>query len=341
MTGCATSVKTPGQEPPKVQLAWPAPPDAARFAFEATLRNGSNIRKEETPEDRMLDMLTGRRPPPDEPVYRKPSAIVARLGRIYLADPPTRSIHVFDVPRRRLFTVGVREPNVVINPIALAVDKEGRLYVLDAKLMQVLVFDALGLYLSGIDLSGQVSRPVGLAVARDGQLIYVVDRGSVEGDDHKVVAFMPDGSKAFNLGSRGRAPGQFDMPIAAAVSPDDRLHVLDAGNFRVQSFDRGGRFVSAFGSIGNTLGQFSRMRSIAADGDGNLYVTDATFNNVQIFNAEGSLLMWLGRAGRENLPGQYGLIGAIAVDETGRLYVVDQLHPKVEVFRRVDRGQPG
>lgn len=342
LPGCSSSPSGGSADaPPEYQLVWPEPPNEARFVFEAELRNQSDIRKE-TDEERLRRILTGRSTMSEQPVYRKPSAVAARNGRIYVADPPTGSIFVFDVPRGRLFQMGVREPNRVLAPVALAVDREGRVYALDGKLNKVFAFDALGLFLFAIDTAKDITKPAGLAVSPDGQRIYVVDRGSVDNDDHKVVAYAPDGRELHRLGPRGAAPGELNIPLSATVAPDGNLHVLDSGNFRVQTFDRDGRFVSTFGALGNGLGQFSRARSIAADPDGNIYVSDASFNNVQIFNPAGELLMWLGGPGRTNLPGQFGLIGAIAVDETGRLYVSDQYHQKIEVFRRADaRKQRG
>lgn len=336
LQGCSSSPKGDTADAKlEYQLLWPEPPNEVRFIFEAELRNQSDIRKE-TEEERMRRILTGRSTMSEQPVYRKPSAVAARKGRIYVADPPTNSIFVFDVPRGRLFQMGVRDPNRVQAPLALALDQEGRVYTVDGRLGKVMAFDALGLFLFEIDISKDITKPAGLAVSPDGQRIYVVDRGSIDNDDHKVVAYAPDGRELHRLGPRGAAPGQLNIPLAASVAPDGNVHVLDSGNFRVQTFSPDGKFLSSFGGVGNGFGQFSRARDIATDQDGNIYVSDASFNNVQIFNPAGELLMWLGGPGRTNLPGQFGLIGSIAVDETGRLYVSDQYHQKIEVYRRAN-----
>lgn len=337
--GCALSPDgDKGKETPKYQLVWPEPPSEPRFHFEADLRNQSDIRTE-SEEERLRRILTGRSTTDERPVYRKPAAIAARNGRVYVADPPTASIYVFDIARGRLFAMGVRAPNNVAAPIGLALDDSGRVYALDGKQNRVLVFDSLGLFQFAVDCSKEVTKPAGIAVSKDGQQIYVVDRGSVEHDDHKVVTYRPDGTVAFTIGPRGTEPGQLNIPLAATVGPDGRLHVLDSGNFRVQTFSPDGKYLSSFGSVGTGLGQFSRARSIATDPEGNIYVSDSSFNNVQLFDPAGNLLMWLGNPGTINLPGQFALIGSIAADETGRLYVSDQYHMKVEVYRRADQKQ--
>lgn len=338
LSGCASGPDDgKATKAQKIQLVWPEPPSEPRFIFDGDLRNQSDIRIE-SEDDRLKRILTGRPDDEGRPVYRKPAAIAAQKGRIYVADSQGASIFVFDVSRNRLFRMGIRPPNNVTTPIGLALDKDGRVYALDGKQNRVLVYDSLGLFQFAVNCSKEITKPAGVAVSSDGQRIYVVDRGSVENDDHKIVAYQPDGKVAFTIGPRGTDPGQVNIPLAATVGPDDKLHVLDSGNFRIQTFSPDGKYLSSFGSVGNGLGQFSRARSIAADGDGNIYVSDSSFNNVQIFDPSGNLLMWLGNPGQTNLPGEFALIGAIAVDETGRLYIADQYYPKIEAYRRADAG---
>lgn len=336
VTGCSSSPVDPSDGDLDYQLIWPAPPDEPRFVFETELRNQSDIR-DESDDERLQRILTGRTKS-GQPVYRKPSALVARKGRLYVADPHTASIYVFDMPRRKVFQIGQREPNRTRSPISMAIDAQSRLYVLDSIGKNVMVFDPLGLYMFSVGNPRDLAKPAGVAVSRDGSRIFVIDRGSIDNDDHKVIAYAPDGKELFRIGPRGSDPGQLNIPLDATVTEDGRLHILDSGNFRVQTFDETGKFVSSFGSVGNGLGNFSRPRRIASDNDGNIYVSDASFNNVQIFDPTGHLLMWLGKSGIANLPGQYALIGAITVDETGRLYVADQYHIKVDVYRRAEKA---
>lgn len=332
--GCAMNAKVDEQSAERrIQTLWPEPPEQPRYAFQTVLRSLADIRVE-TEKERFERMVTGRGISEDV-VYEKPSSVAARGGRVYVADPPSRSVIVFDVPRGRLFRFGVREPNVLQRPNSLAIDGQGRVYVLDSKLGKVMVFDALGLYLFSVGAPADYTRPVGLAVSADGERIYVVDRGSLNDDDHKVVVFSPNGEKIQVLGPRGKEEGQFNIPLEAAVAPDGSLAVLDSGNFRVQVFDAGGRFVRAFGTLGNRPGQFSRPRGLTIDREGNIYVADRSFNNVQVFNAKGQLLLTLGRLDLRGGPGAFALIGALAADEKDFFYVTDNFYKKIEVYRRL------
>lgn len=317
----------------KGQLLWPAPPDPPRFAFEATLRSESNI-VPESEGQQLQRRLTGAARG-DKVIIGKPSAIVAREGRVYVAEPLVKAVTVLDAARGKLFRFGLRAPNTLERPQALALDEAGLVYVLDAGLHRVMVFDSLGLFQFSIDVKHGFANPVAVAVTRDGETIYVVDRGDLANDDHKVVAFAPDGREKFRLGPRGQSDGRFNIPLAATVAADGTLLVADSGNSRVQAFDASGKFRFSFGGFGAGPGRFSRPRAIATDGDGNIYVADANFNNVQIFTPAGELLMPLGRLSQTPGPGNFALIGAIAVDEGNRLYVSDNLFRKIEVFRRV------
>ena len=319
----------------KYQLIWPAPPDQPRFKFEGTLRSAADIYPE-TREVQVNHKLTGNAVISDKPVINKPSGIAVRNGLVYVAEPTIKAITVFDLARRKLFRFGLREPNALKLPQAIALDAAGLVYVLDSVARKVVVFDSLGLFVSAITFEKDAfSNPIAVAVSSDGNTIYVVDRGDIANNEHKVVAFSPDGTERFRIGPRGSENGQFNIPLAAAVGADGALYVVDAGNFRVQVFDANGQFKRVFGGVGSELGRFSRPRSIALDNEGNIYVTDSAFNNVQIFNAEGQLLMPLGAISHEAGPGNFALISAVAVDESNRLYVTDNYFKKIEIYSRL------
>jgi hypothetical protein len=334
VSSCAVKGKKDAAPAEKVQLLWPQPPDQPRFAYEIALRSPADLRPE-TEEERFRRLVLGNDKAPPK-AFQKPSSVAARNGRVYVTDPPSRSVVVFNLPERKIFQFGQgRPPNNLGKPISLAVDEADRVYVLDAVQKKVIVFDGLGLFLFAVGQPNDFAHPVSVAVSKDGQRIYVVDRGSLNEDDHKVVAYAPDGRELFRIAERGTADGQLNIPLGATVLPDGSLAVLDSGNFRIQVFAPNGKYLRKFGDVGNQAGQFARPRSIASDVEGNIYVADGTFNNVQIFNADGQLLMALGNLKLTDGPGRYALISGIGVDETLRLYVIDNYFTKLEVFRRL------
>jgi len=329
--GACTS--TPGKHantPPV--LYWPTPPEIPRFVYETVLRNSLDL-VENTKTNLFRRLVAGT--PSPQPAFEKPFGVAAHAGRIYVTDTVTRSVAVFDVPRRRFFRMGLRAPGTLQKPVGIALDGKMHVYVADASAHRVMVYDSLGLFLREIGGPADLERPTGVAVDKAGDRVYIVDRGSNESRNHRVVVYDGKGHKLFVIGTRGTAEGQFNVPVQAAVAPDGTLYVLDSGNFRVQAFDRNGRFLRTWGKVGSELGNFARPRGIAVDGEGNIYVTDAGYGNFQVFNPAGQLLLPVGRHGDSDKPGRYALPSGIAVDETGRVYVVDQYFRKVEVIRRL------
>ena len=335
LAGCSS---VPEREPYDGPLSWPQPPDRPRFAYETMLRSSADIAFV-TDENSLRERFTGIKAANDLPVMDKPTAIAARNGMIYVADTGAHNVVVFNIPFRKIFRIGVRRNGELLKPVGLALDGEMKVYVVDAKLRKVMIYDAFGLFEKSVGDPKELQRPIGVAVSSDGERIYVVDRSYNESNQHRVVVYGKDGKKLQVIGSRGSEDGQFNVPLQAAVAPDGTLYVLDSGNFRVQAFDADGNFLKSFGNAGKEFGNFARPRGIAVDNDGNVYITDASFNNFQIFNPEGQLLLAIGQSSLESNPGQYGMLSGIAVDETGRIYVVDQLFNKVEVIRRLSDSE--
>ncbi len=335
LAACST---TEERKPYDGPLNWPQPPDQPRFAYEAMLRSPADIALV-SEEASLREQLTGVPAVSSKPVFDKPAAIVARKGYIYVADTGSHTIVVFNVPFRKVFRFGIREPGNLLKPSGLALDAEMNVYVVDASWRKVFVYDSLGLFQRVVGDPADLERPTGVAVSRDGERIYVIDRAYNESEQHRVVVYDKAGKKLQVIGSRGSAEGQFNVPVQGAVGADGTLYVLDAGNFRVQAFDRDGKFLRSFGKAGKEFGNFARPRGIAVDDDGNIYVSDASFNNFQIFNPSGQLLLAVGQGGKESNPGRYGMLNGIAVDETGRVYVVDQMFNKVEVIRRLSDSE--
>lgn len=335
LAACTTTVERKPYDGPMI---WPQPPDQPRFAYETMLRSSADIALV-SEEASLREQLTGVSAVSGQPVFDKPSAIVAGKGRIFVVDSGSHTIVVFDVPRRRVFRFGIREPGNLSKPAGIALDEEMNVYVADAARRIVLVYDSLGLFQRLVGDPAELERPTGVAVSRDGERIYVIDRSRNESEQHRVVVYDKAGKKLRVIGSRGGEAGQFNVPVQGTVGADGTLYVLDSGNFRVQAFDRDGKFLRSFGGAGKEFGKFARPRGIAVDNEGNIYVSDASFNNFQIYNSNGQLLLAIGQGGKESNPGIYGMLNGIAVDETGRVYVVDQLFNKIEVIRRLSDSE--
>lgn len=127
--------------------------------------------------------------------------------------------------------------------------------------------------------TGQLARPVGVAVSPDGQSVYVAER-----DTDRVQRFGRDGTPLGVIGTPGSAPGQLDDPAGVAVDPrNGDVWVADTGNGRLQRFSAAGAFEEAVAATGGPGTQAFTPRDVAVDGQGYVYTLDVTGPRIIIF----------------------------------------------------------
>ncbi|WP_084211788.1 SMP-30/gluconolactonase/LRE family protein [Geoalkalibacter subterraneus] len=267
-------------------------------------------------------------------------------------------------------------PHPLINPVGVAADGGGRVWIADPGGRIVHAFD---LSRGRSSVMGQVNgvalgAPAGLALDADRDRLYLADAqlnqvfilrpdGSYVGEitppnsfgrpaglaidpvgnlyvadvtQGKVFVFSPEGVFIRALGSHKTPNGLFLRPIAVAVSDQGHVAVLDAMNFRVEIFGPDWLPQGVVGGLGDSPGLFARPRGLAFDGDGNLYVADAAFDNIQIFDLEGRLLLYFGKSGDE--AGQFCLPAGLYHDGANRLYAVDSCNYRVQIFEYLPIG---
>lgn len=325
--------KTLPREPVNLQIYWPAPPDQPRYRYIMSIYNSDDIHLKNNSR-RFQELLTGKR----KAVYdlNRPLDIAVKEGKIYLIDSTKPVIHVFDLPHRRYFNFGYRFEGKLTQPVSLAVDRKGLVYVSDRGRNSIIVYDPLGLYQRHFTLDGLTTQVAGISTDSEGKKIYIVDRGGIDSLQHQVVVINNQGELIRRFGKRGKDTGEFNLPSDIILDQKQNIYVLDTGNFRVQVFDRMGRFIKSWGKAGTGLGQFGRPRSISIDQDNHLYISDAQFGNIQIFDNDGLLLLPIGQLSSQAGPGQYSLITGLTVDQNNYLYVLDQYLQKIDIFKKIN-----
>ena len=335
MVSCVSEPK-PLQQTDEYQVLWPEPPEVPRFQYLTSFTSSDDLVVKGA-EERLREMVVGRLTP--QYIIKRPLVVASGYGKLYLIDAQTPVIHVFDLARRRYFSMGYRLEGKLEKPVGIALDGRGLVYVADRSRRSVIVFDSIGLYQRHIDLDGITTQLAGLAVDRQSNTLYVVDRGGLDSDRHQLVKMNEAGEVVAKIGVRGAEPGRFNLPVDVAVDSKGQVYVLDAGNFRVQVFDAQGQYIRSWGAVGNGLGQFGQPRSIAIDSEDLVYISDTQFGNVQVFNLEGQLLLPIGRLSHEKKPGHFSLVTGIDVGEKGFLYVLDQFVGKMEIYRKLTQPE--
>ncbi|WP_206485983.1 hypothetical protein [Thalassotalea sp. G2M2-11] len=329
ISGCSSNIEPQTNE--VKEIPYPEPPEQVRFYFEKTLLSNLDV-EFETEDSKISRYLTGTNRVGKGML--KPFDISVHKGRIFVSDPPKRTVHIFDPQEYFYGQVKAPTDSVLVKPFGIDVDEKGNLYVMDQSSGDIKIYDRDGEYLRKIGEKSLFSMPTGLAVTPDGNRVYISDTGGVSTQKHHILEMdASTGEVLRTIGTRGSKDVEFNLPKDIALD-NNLLYVVDSGNFRVQVIDLATeKLVLKFGSIGRQAGHFSRPRGISIDNDKNIYVSDAAFGNFQIFNKQGQLLLFIGERSDKLYPGHYMLNSGIAVDEDGRILMADQFHRKVDIFR--------
>ncbi|XP_031624094.1 protein wech [Contarinia nasturtii] len=133
-------------------------------------------------------------------------------------------------------------------------------------------------------LEGQLSRPWGVCVDKDGSII-IGDRRN-----NRIQVFYPDGTFKFTFGTKGTGDGELELPAGVTTDRLNRIIVADKDNHRVQVFSPSGRFILKFGTYGRDLGEFQYPWDVATNSNGHILVTDTRNHRIQMFTSMGHFI---------------------------------------------------
>jgi DNA-binding beta-propeller fold protein YncE len=155
-------------------------------------------------------------------------AIDEKKGIIYIVDARKHQVNIYSLNNyKKLGVLGKRgsDDGEFNFPTNIAVDKEGRLYVVDTGNFRVQIFDSDGRFLRSFgrvgDTPGSFARPKGIAIDSEGH-IYVVDAAF---QNFQIFDF--EGNILLFVGSGGIEPGQFILPAGIAIDNEDRIYVIN------------------------------------------------------------------------------------------------------------------
>ena len=135
------------------------------------------------------------------------------------------------------------------------------------------------------------ARPTDIAWLPDGT--FFITDGYV---NTRVVKFDKNGKYIMTWGTKGKAPGQFDLPHSIAIDAKRRLYVADRSNSRIQIFDENGKYLDEWDNIRSPY-------DIMMTTDQYLWVSDGVNNKFLKYDLNGKLLYSWGTYG--SFPGQF------------------------------------
>jgi len=225
-----------------------------------------------------------------------PSEITSRASQLYVAvDPKTGDVYATDRAAGKVFIYGADgayhgtlaptpDPGPW-QPLGIAFDGDGNLYVSDAggAFQTVKKLDRSGAIVLTIGTQGLLSFPNGIAVDKSGA-IYVTDS-----NNGRLLVFDANGTK-LGLVQRGPASGELSLPRGIAIDDQSHVYVVDAVGQGVQVYrplgqgDQAPKYVNKFGREGTVDGAFEFPNGIAVDARGHVYVADWNNDRIQVWS---------------------------------------------------------
>ncbi len=270
---------------------------------------------------------------------------------------------------RFLYSFGDKDgENSLRSPLSIAINDQGKCFVVDNIAGQINVYDPNGKYLYHIGKQGakpgELTLPVGIAV--DAGLIYVTEptlgriqvfksngeyshtllenanetpvgiRMTEEGTilytdvrNSRIVEVDLQGNEIVTFGKAGDGEGEFQYPNDLEIDKNNRIYVSDSNNGRIQVFNRSGQYLFQFDGSSDNTQKMSLPRGLAFDRYNRLLVIDTLSNHVRVFDQANQPLFTHGQRGTEERSLQFP--NGIRIDNN-KIYIVDRENRRVQVF---------
>ena len=181
---------------------------------------------------------------------------------------PTLTFGFEQVELRSKFGQRGSGPGQLKEPMDIAVDSEGIIYVADQGNKQVHVLGKDGRTIAtwkhrSVD-RWKLDKPTGVAVYEN--RVYVTDSYH-----DKILIFFKNGKFVDEFGGSGSGPKKFSKPQGICVH-QGVVYVADTGNHRVQKFSLDGIYLGSIGKKGDGIGEMKSPTDVAVDHKGYIYV---------------------------------------------------------------------
>jgi hypothetical protein len=266
-------------------------------------------------------------------------------GRVYVPVRNGGRVLIYDNARngnRPLASIG---SGLLQDPVAVAVDNRGSIYIADASRSVVLLY---GAYITGANYLGTSGSP-GSALGQFGGLTdvftdYEPRVYTAEASNGRVQSLDPARGALTSLFAFGVTdPGPWG-PISGAAIDTKARYVVSSSSATdaLRYYDSDGALIGSIGAAGAGFGQVSAARGVAIDPVGRVLVADTGNNRVDLFNSAAGgfgALTAFGASGSGD--GQFNGPGSIATAPGALAYVADNGNGRIVRLRYDDADHDG
>jgi tripartite motif-containing protein 71 len=216
-------------------------------------------------------------------------------------------------------------------PVALVVDRTGRILVGDRMADYVDILDYRGRSVGRVEIPATVrdssGGPGALALTPDGGLL-IADRGR-HGRVHR---FDPKLEFVGTWGDSGAGPGQLTTISGIAVAAGGEVVVTcTLTQLAVQIFSPSGQYLRGFGVHDIGAGNFSYPSGVTIAAGDRIWVSDQLRQFIQVFDLSGTFLQSVGQIGSG--PGQFLYPSALASNGTDLVAVAECRGNRFQLLR--------
>ncbi len=202
-------------------------------------------------------------------------------GNLYVADTHYHRVLVFNPAGEIIDEFGEygEGDGCFIYPTDVEFVQDGRIYVSEyGGHDRISVFNDKKEFLYSFgNGSGELSRPAGLAVDHNRELLYVADACN-----HRIAVYRYDGELVKYISGMGVAKGSLRYPYDLSLTAGGELVVCEFGNNRLQLFSPEGKSLAVYGVSGRQAGELAYPWAVTVD-ERRMYIVDSGNNRIQVW----------------------------------------------------------
>ena len=216
-------------------------------------------------------------------------------------------------------------------PLDLAVDSKGKIYVSDYLNNRIQKFDPNGAPITTWGRTGsgpgQFQGVGGIFIDKN-DIIYV---GEYTGT--RVQVFDENGKHLDTFPPENTDNNSYTLshPYKVAKDSEGLIYITDKYSNRIIKLNSDGQFIKSWGGTGSGKGEFKDPIGIAIDSDDFIYVSDWQNHRLMKFDTDGNFKdVWGGQGHGDK---QFAVPGGIAIDEHDNIYVAERDGHRISMLR--------